>query len=126
MNDEKISIGLRGWRFNPDDVFDADGNLKSPEEIPEDQRERIARLPDIIGNACHVCMLLNPDEGWDEWTKATVVYGEPRHEVLTCDDHEPVFETWFFDEGGEALKGSDNLADTFHAWIKENINEIQP
>ena len=124
MTEEKVCIGLRGWRFNPDDVFDSEGRIKKPEDIPEGQRERIARLSDIVGNACHVCMLLHPDAGWDEWVKADVVYGEPRHEVLMCDEHEDVFETWFFDEGGKALKGSEELQYEFHEWVKSNLDQI--
>lgn len=116
---EKVSIGLRGWTFDPDDVFDDDGELKDLEEMPDEDKLRISRLTEIIGNACHVCMLRNPEEGWDVWEKATVVYGEVTSEVLTCDEHESEFLYWYFEEGGKAYKGDDKLPDKFHKWVRE-------
>ena len=35
----KISIGLRGWRFEEDEVFDAEGNVRPFGEMDEDTRE---------------------------------------------------------------------------------------
>jgi hypothetical protein len=118
---EKVSIGLRGWTFDPEDVFQVGGELKPVDEMPEEDRIRVVRLTEIMGNACHVCMLQHPDEGWDEWEKATVVYGEPTSEVLLCDDHEEVFERWFFDEGGESYRGTEELQRAFHDWVEEEI-----
>lgn len=117
--DEKVSIGLRGWRFDPDAVFDEDGDLKPVEEIPEDDRLRVVRLTEIVGNACHVCMLRNPEEGWSAWRKAEAVYGEPTHEVLVCDEHEPVFLYWFWEMGGESYRGMDELQTRFHGWVED-------
>ncbi len=116
---ERVSIGLRGWTFDPDNVFDDDGELKSVDDIPEEDRLRVVRLTEIIGNACHVCMLRHPNEGWDVWKKADAVYGEPTTEVLVCDEHEPDFLYWYFEEGGEAYKGEEELPDEFHAWIRD-------
>lgn len=116
--EEKICIGLRGWKFNPDDVLTEKGELKALEEMSEHDRLRIVRLSEIIGNACHVCMLKNPEEGWDKWKKATVVYGEPTSEVLLCDEHESVFEIWFFEKGGKTYKGKEEMAEKFHEWLQ--------
>lgn len=110
---------MRGWRFDPEVVFTEDGDVKPLEEVPEPDRLRLVRLTEIIGNACHVCMLRNPEEGWDAWRKADAVYGEPTHEVLVCDEHEPVFYYWFWEEGGEMYKGEDELQREFHDWVEE-------
>lgn len=117
--EEKVCIGLRGWKFDPDNIFDAEGDMKPIDEIPEDDRLRVVRLREIIGNACHVCMLRNPEEGWDAWRKADAVYGEPTHEVLVCDEHEKEFLYWFWDEGGEEYKGENELQTRFHDWVEE-------
>ncbi|MDY7082656.1 MAG: hypothetical protein SXQ77_09685 [Halobacteria archaeon] len=117
--EEKVCIGLRGWKFDPDDVFQEDGELKPIDDMPEDDQLRIVRLSEIVGNACHVCMLRHPEEGWDEWVKADVVYGEPTAEILTCDEHEADFLYWFFEEGGKEYKGDEMMPDLFHKWVKE-------
>lgn len=119
-NKDKICIGLRGWKFDIQEVLDKNGELKALEEMSEEDKVRIIRLSEIIGNACHVCMLKNPEEGWDVWEKATVVYGEPTSEVLLCDKHESIFEHWFFNEGGKAYKGKEELQEKFHNWIKNS------
>lgn len=117
--EEKIHIGLRGWKFNPKNVFDDDGELKPLKEMPEEDRVRVVRLSEIIGNACHFCMLKYPEEGWAKWKKADIVYGEPTSEVLLCDEHERHFLYWFFEEGGEDYKGEERMADAFHKWVNK-------
>ncbi|MFW6018226.1 MAG: hypothetical protein ACOCPX_05345 [Halapricum sp.] len=113
----KVSIGLRGWRFDEEDVFDANGSIKPLAEMPPEPRRRVSRLTAIIGNACDVCMVLEDDER--DCNVASAVYGEPMSEVLLCGEHEPDFVYWFRELGGDEYAGSAALADTFLAWIAD-------
>ncbi|QSG09387.1 hypothetical protein [Halapricum desulfuricans] len=113
----KVSIGLRGWRFDEADVFDANGAIKSLAEMPPEPRRRVSRLTAILGNACDVCMVLEDDER--HCNVASAVYGEPMHEVLLCAEHEPDFFYWFRELGGEEYAGSTALSDTFLEWIAD-------
>ena len=114
----KLSIGLRGWRFDESDVFDQGGELRPLDEIPEDARHRLLRLTAIVGEPCDACWL---ETGGDsrEMNQAAVVYGEPVAEVLLCRDHEPDFLYWFAECGGEAYAGSEALPERFHEWFDD-------
>ena len=48
----KVSIGLRGWRFDEADIVSEDGVLKPLEEIPEEPRERLVRLVGLVDEPC--------------------------------------------------------------------------
>jgi hypothetical protein len=37
----KVSVGLRGWRFDEEEIFTDDGELKPLDEIPEEPRESL-------------------------------------------------------------------------------------
>jgi hypothetical protein len=114
----KVSIGLRGWRFDEDEVFDEEGNYRPYEEMAEDVRERVIRLPALMEMPCDGCYLTHGEDGdEDDYQPPASVYGEPEAEVLLCDDHEPDFYYWFLEDGGEQYKGEAELQDAFHEWF---------
>ena len=113
----KVSIGVRGWRFDEDAVFDADGEVRPLSEMPEDTRHRLVRLSSILGEPCDVCWLREGREDITEANPVDIVYGEPMAEVLLCADHEPDFLYWFREEGGSQYAGTATLQDRFHEWI---------
>jgi hypothetical protein len=113
----KVSIGLRGWRFEEEDVFDEDGTIRTLEEMPEGARNRIVRLSSLLGEPCNACWLIHGEANVEECNVGTIVYGEPLAEVLLCDEHEADFLYWFREEGGEAYAGSADLQDEFHEWF---------
>ena len=41
----KVSIALRGWRFDEAAVFTNDGELRPLDEMDQDTRERIVSVP---------------------------------------------------------------------------------
>jgi hypothetical protein len=113
----KVSIGLRGWRFDEDAVFDADGAIRDLAAMPEDTRHRLVRLSALLGEPCNACWLVHGEENVEQCNTGTIVYGEPLAEVLLCEDHEADFLYWFREEGGEAYAGSADLQDEFHEWF---------
>ena len=115
----KVSIGLRGWRFDEEEVFDEDGEFKELSEIPPEPRFRLQRLEVLVTSPCQACWLIHGDAEIEECNVADVVYGEPQSEVLLCEQHEPAFLYWFREEGGEEYVGEDELADRFHEWFAE-------
>jgi len=113
----KVSIGLRGWRFDEAEIFTDDEELKPLDEIPEEPRERLMRLVGLVEEPCDVCYL---DYGEDEvhrCNQAEIVYGEPSGEVLLCPEHEPDLLYWFREEGGSEHAGSLEFGDRFHEWV---------
>lgn len=114
----KVSIGLRGWRFDQAEVFD-DGEFKELEEIPEDTRVRLQRLETLVTAPCQACWLIHGDRNVEECNVAEVVYGEPGSEVILCDEHEPDFRYWFREAGGDRYAGDDELQDAFHEWFAD-------
>ena len=115
----KVSIGLRGWRFDEDEVFDADGEVRPFGEMDEDTRNRLVRLSALLGEPCNACWLIHGEDDIEQCNTGTIVYGEPLAEVLLCDDHEADFLYWFREEGGEEYAGSADLADAFHEWFAD-------
>lgn len=114
----KVSIALRGWRFDEDAVFETDGGeLKALEEMPEDVRHRVIRLAQIGGDACDACWLLHGEADIDRANAGDIVYGEPMAEVLLCADHEADFLYWFREAGGRAYAGDAAFPDEFHEWF---------
>jgi hypothetical protein len=113
----KVSIGLRGWRFDEDEVFTEDGDFRPIDEIPPDPRKRLIRLQALVGSPCDACWLIHGDAEIHECNPAEVVYGESLGEVVLCADHEPDFLYWFAEEGGDRYKGEQVLQDEFHEWF---------
>ena len=112
----KVSIGLRGWRFDEDVVFDDDGDFRPLSELDEDTRHRLVRLTAVQGEPCDACWLIHGDEHVDRCAPAEVVYGEPLAEVLLCADHERDFYYWYETEG-ERHRGTEAFQDRFHEWF---------
>jgi len=115
----KISIGLRGWRFDEDAVFDEDGDVRDVAEMPEDTRNRLLRLQAILGEPCNACWLVHGESDIEQCNPAEIVYGEPLAEVLLCAEHEPDFLHWFREEGGEEYTGRATLQEEFHEWFAD-------
>ncbi len=113
----KVSVGLRGWRFDEEEIFTDDGELRPLDKIPADPRERLVRLVKLVEEPCDVCYLDHGDAAIHRCNQARIVYGEPRGEVLLCAAHEPEFVYWFREAGGSEYRGSIELADRFHEWI---------
>ncbi|MFB6160801.1 MAG: hypothetical protein ABEJ61_06450 [Haloferacaceae archaeon] len=115
----KVSVGLRGWRFEESAIFDEDGEFRPLDEMPEDDRERIVRLVSLVERPCDACYLVHGEEEIERCRQATVVYGEPLDEVVLCDDHETDFVYWYHEAGGRAYRGEPELRDAFHAWFDD-------
>ncbi|NHN58468.1 MULTISPECIES: hypothetical protein [Halorussus] len=115
----KVSIGLRGWRFDEDEVFTEDGEFRPMDEIPKDPRKRLIRLQALVNAPCDACWLIHGDEAVHECNVAQVVYGEALGEVVLCDEHEPDFLYWFAEAGGDRFKGQQELQDEFHEWFAD-------
>ena len=115
----KVSVGLRGWRFEESDIFTADGEVKPLDEIPEDPRARLLRLQSLVAEPCDACYLVHGEAEKRRCNEATIVYGEPLEEVLLCADHEADFLYWFREAGGDAFAGEDRFRDEFHEWFAD-------
>ena len=113
----KVSIGLRGWRFDEDAVFDADGKIRPLANMDADSRERIVRLSAMMGEPCDACYLIHGEENIRQCNPAQAIYGEALGEVLLCDDHEADFVYWFQEEDGKEFAGQRELQDAFHQWF---------
>jgi len=77
----KVSIGLRGWRFDEDEVFTDDGEVRPFDEMRDDTRRRLVRVGVLYGSPCDACWLIHGDAALDACNEATVLYGEPLSEV---------------------------------------------
>lgn len=113
----KVSIGLRGWRFDERDIFTDDGELLALDDMPLDTRNRVIRLSKLVDAPCDACWLIHGDDGIRECNVATVVYGEVMAEVVVCDEHEPDLLYWFREAGGHEYVGSEDFHDAFHEWF---------
>ncbi|WP_410767214.1 hypothetical protein [Haloferax sp. DFSO60] len=113
----KVSVGLRGWRFEESEIFNDEGEFKPLDEIPEDARQRLVRLITLVEEPCDACYLTFGDDEIQRCKQAKIVYGEPGHEALLCTDHEPDFLYWFREADGRELVGDDVFADAFHEWF---------
>jgi len=113
----KVSIGLRGWRFEEAEVFTPDGRLRPLDEMSDDDARRVSRLSALVGTPCHACWLIHGDADIAACNPAAVVYGEPMAEVVLCAAHEPDFLYWYREAGGEAHRGEETLQDAFHEWF---------
>jgi len=115
----KVSIAMRGWRFDEEEVFTEDGELRPIDQLPEDTRKRLVRLMAITGAPCDACWLVHGDENIDDCAEATVVYGEPLEEVVLCPVHEADFLYWFRETGGCDHAGEPGFDDLFYEWFDD-------
>jgi hypothetical protein len=115
----KVSIGLRGWRFDESTVFTGDGEFRPLDEIPEDPRERLVRLTYLVEEPCDACYLTHGDAEIERCAQAAIVYGEPGDELLLCDGHEADFLYWYRETGGTAYRGEPEFRDRFHEWFAD-------
>ena len=113
----KVSIGLRGWRFDEEAVFGPDGEVRPLEEMDPDDRDRLVRLVDLVERPCSACYLVHGERAPCE--DAAVVYGEPGSEVLLCDAHEHDFVYWYREAGGSDYRGEARLRTAFHDWFDD-------
>jgi hypothetical protein len=113
---DKVSIGLRGWRFDAD-VLDSNGRVRPLKTMEPDTRQRILVLADRVVDPCDACWLSMGREHPEECNVAEVIYGEPLGEVVLCSAHEPDFLYWFREEGGEQYAGDTAMQEAFHEWF---------
>ncbi|WP_458188337.1 hypothetical protein [Haladaptatus sp. NG-WS-4] len=115
----KVSIGLRGWRFDEEEVFTEAGEYRPMDEMSTDTQKRLARLSALVGSPCDACWLIHGDENLEQCNVVEVVYGEPMGEVAVCKEHETDFLFWYFEEGGDEFRGKEELQDEFHEWFAD-------
>ena len=116
----KVSIALRGWRFDEDEVFDEHGAMRPLREMSNETRTRIVRLSVAAGQPCDACWLEHGRANVQQCNVARVIYGEPLHEVLLCADHEPEFLYWFREAGGRELADRPTeFEDAFYEWFDD-------
>ncbi len=115
----KVSIGLRGWRFEEETVFTSDGEIRPLDEMPPDARDRVLRLSALVGSPCDACWLIHGERNIKRCRAADVVYGEPLSEVVLCTSHESDFLYWYREEGGDAYRGSEDLEEAFYEWFAD-------
>ena len=113
----KVSIGLRGWRFDESAVFTGDGEFRPLEDLDDDTRRRLVRLTYLQGKPCDACYLVHGEAEKKRCNEAAIVYGEPMEEVLLCADHEADFLYWFREAGGSEAAGAETFRDEFHEWF---------
>jgi hypothetical protein len=113
----KVSIGLRGWRFDEGEVFTDDGEFRPLEELPDDTRKRLIRLTYLQEKPCDACYLAHGESEKRRANPGEFVYGEPMEEVLLCADHEADFLYWFREAGGRDAAGTETFRDGFHEWF---------
>lgn len=112
----KINVGLRGWRFDEDEVLGEDGRVRPIGTMDSDTRHRIVRLAQRVGDPCDCCWLNNGPENPELCRQGAAIYGEPGAEVLVCAEHESDFRYWFREAGGSEHAGDVGMAEEFHAW----------
>jgi len=113
----KVSIGLRGWRFEESEVFTEEGEFRPLDEIPDDTRQQLVRLTYLQGEPCMACHCIYGDEEKHRCKEATIVYGEPMAEVLLCNEHEADFLYWFRERDGADTAGTDSVQTGFRKWF---------
>ncbi|WP_435182590.1 hypothetical protein [Halobellus sp. EA9] len=113
----KVSIGLRGWRFDEREVFTDEGEFRPLDEVPDDTRRRLIRLTYLQGKPCDACYLIHGEADKKRANQAEIVYGEPMEEVLLCAEHEADFLYWFREAGGSDAAGTETFRDEFHEWF---------
>ncbi|WP_224268836.1 hypothetical protein [Haloprofundus salinisoli] len=115
----KVSVGLRGWRFEESEIFTEEGEFKPLDEIPEDPRQRLLRLSMLVEKPCQACYLVHGEENVERCRQAKIVYGEPLNEVVLCEVHEADFLYWFREAGGREFVGDELFRDEFQEWFAD-------
>jgi hypothetical protein len=115
----KVSIGLRGWRFDEEALFTDEGELRPIDDLPRETRDRLVRLTVLVGSPCDACWLVHGDENLADCDVANVVYGEPLHEVVLCPEHEPDLLYWYRKAGGSDHRGEPEFQDAFYEWFED-------
>lgn len=113
----KVSVALRGWRFDEAEVFDEDGGFRPLSEMSDDTRVRLNRLTTLREKPCDACWLIHGEGDRQRCRPAEYVYGEPHAEVLVCEEHLPDFSYWYLEAGGDAYRGEIAFQDEFHEWF---------
>lgn len=113
----KVSVGLRGWRFDEEEVFTDDGEWAPLDEMSDDTRNRLLRLGMLLDQPCDACYLEHGEKAKQQANPAAIVYGEPGDEVLLCEHHEADFLYWFREAGGSDRTGEEQFRDLFHEWF---------
>jgi len=113
----KVSIGLRGWRFDEDEVFTDEGEFRPLDEVSDDTRKRLIRLTYLQNKPCDACYLVHGEADKKRANAADIVYGEPMEEVLLCAEHEADFLYWFREGDGSGAAGTETFRDEFHEWF---------
>ena len=113
----KVNIGLRGWRFEEDEVFGDDGRVRPIGTMDDETKTKVLRLAERIGDPCDACWLKWGREDVSRCRPGEAIYGEPGGEVLVCRTHEPDFIYWFREEGGSDLAGDVAFGEAFHDWF---------
>jgi len=113
----KVSVGLRGWRFDEAEIFTDEGLFRQLGEIPLDARQRLIRLVFLVDKPCDACRIQHGEDNIERANQAAAVYGEPDDEVVLCDDHEADFIYWYQEAGGSEYRGDPDLPDAFYAWF---------
>ena len=113
----KVSVGLRGWRFDEEEIFTEDGDWTPLDDLPPDTRDRLLRVTYLMEQPCDACYLVHGEAEKQRCNRAAIVYGEPGDEVLLCGAHEADFLYWFREAGGRDLAGEEAFRDGFHEWF---------
>lgn len=113
----KVSVGLRGWRFDEAEIFTDEGDWAPLDELSPDTRDRLLRLSTLVEKPCDACYLKHGEAEKRRCNPAAIVYGEPGDEVLLCDAHESDFLYWFREADGRDLAGQEAFRDAFHEWF---------
>lgn len=113
----KVNIGLRGWRFDEDEVFGDDGRIRPLGTMDEDTKARVLRLAERVTDPCDACWFVHGNDDVAKCRQAAVIYGEPRGEVVLCNEHERDFVYWFRRVASDDLIGTPDLRDEFHEWF---------
>lgn len=113
----KVSVGLRGWRFDEAEIFTEGGEWTPIDDLSPDTRDRLLRLSTLVEKPCDACYLIHGEAEKKRCNPAAIVYGEPGDEVLLCDRHESDFLYWFREAGGRDLAGEEAFRDGFHEWF---------
>lgn len=115
---EKVSIGLRGWRFDEEAVFTDDGEFRPLDDIDDDVLQRLVRLSVLVGSPCDACWLVHGDDNIESCNVVEAVYGEPMSEVVVCREHERDLIYWYQHEGGDEYRGEEAFQDAFYEWFE--------
>lgn len=113
----KVSVGLRGWRFDEEELFTDEGQWTPIDDLSPDTRDRLLRISILMDQPCDACYLIHGEDEIRRCNRSAIVYGEPGDEVLLCEDHESDFLYWFREEGGRELAGEELFRDEFHEWF---------